>query len=251
MKSQSSSNEQSPVQSSVNIPITERNIELFGGALLLLAGMSQRGWLGKSMSALGASMVFQGGTGVSPIYKLLGVNRAVNNPSAQVSVPHEQGRHVSASITINRPVEEVYAFWRDFSNMPRFMPYLQSVEILGPTRSHWSIKGPAGKIVGWDAEIINEERNVVIGWRSLENPYINHAGSARFKPAAGDRGTEVRVEMEYLPVGGALAIAIANLLGMAPEQQLSESLHRLKQLLETGEIVSNEMTDATRSKSGD
>jgi uncharacterized membrane protein len=252
MKSQSSSSEHSPVQSSVNIPLTERNISMLGGALLVVAGMARRGWLGSSMSALGASMIFQGGTGMSPIYKLLGTNRAVNNQSANVSVPHQQGRHVSTSITINRPVEEVYSFWRDFTNLPRFMPYLESVEILSPTRSHWSVKGPAGRVIGWDAEIINEERNVVIGWRSLENPYINHAGAARFSPAPGDRGTEVRVEMEYLPVGGALAVAIANILGMAPEQQLTESLQRLKQLLEVGEIVKNEKTtDSHQTQLGD
>jgi uncharacterized membrane protein len=209
------------------------------------------GKLGLGLGASGASLLFQGGSGVSPLYKLLGMNRAVHSESAAISVPHQQGRHVSASITINRPVEEVYAFWRDFTNLPTFMPALKSVDIQSDRRSHWVYEGPGGKSLEWDAEIVNEERNVVIGWRSLENSYLHHAGSARFKPAMGGQGTEVRVEMEYLPLGGAVGMALANIMRLSPENQLSESLKRLKQLLETGEISNTDGQSSGRSNTGD
>jgi len=228
------------VETNVNMTGTERNASTIGGTLLLGAALMRRGWMGLGLGALGAALLYQGGTGISHIYKMLNVNRAVNNPTAAVSVPHQQGKHATASITINRPVEEVFAFWRNFHNLPRFMTHLQSVEVQDDTRSQWSIKGPGGTTITWGAEIINVEPNTVIGWRTLENPYVNHAGSVRFKSAPQNQGTEVRVEMEYLPVGGAAGMMVANLLGYSPQQSMMESLRRLKQLLEVGTFSTTE-----------
>jgi uncharacterized membrane protein len=141
------------------------------------------------------------------------------------------------TITINRPPEEVYRFWRDFQNLPRFMSHLESVQVIDEKRSHWVAKAPAGMRVEWDAEIADDRPNQLIAWRSLEGADVDNSGTVRFDRSPGNRGTEVRVEVEYNPPGGALGAGIAKLFGEAPEQQIKGDLRRLKQVLETGEVV--------------
>ncbi|HET9529514.1 MAG TPA: SRPBCC family protein [Blastocatellia bacterium] len=144
--------------------------------------------------------------------------------------------HVKA-ITVNRPVEEVYRFWRDFRNLPRFMSHLESVEVIDERRSHWVAKAPAGATVEWDAEIIEDRPNELIAWRSLEGADVENSGSVRFRRAPGERGTEIRVEMEYTPPGGIIGATVAKLFGREPGQQIKGDIYRFKQVLETGEVV--------------
>jgi uncharacterized membrane protein len=143
---------------------------------------------------------------------------------------------VNKSVVVERPPEEIYRFWRDFRNLTRFMRHLESVEVTSETRSHWVARAPAGMTVEWDAEIVDEAPNRRIAWRSLPGAHIPHAGSVRFEPAPGGRGTVVRVEMEYRPPGGTMASLIARLFGEEPGQQVREDLRRLKQVLEAGEV---------------
>lgn len=138
--------------------------------------------------------------------------------------------------TINRPVDEVYAFWRRFENFPRFMRHLESVETLPNGRSRWRAKGPAGTRVEWQAELIEDRQGEWIAWRSVEGSGIQNSGSVRFSPAPGARGTEVRVQLQYSPPAGSLGRGIAWLFGEEPDQQIHHDLHRFKQLMETGEI---------------
>lgn len=138
--------------------------------------------------------------------------------------------------TINRSVDEVYAFWKRFENFPRFMRHLQSVETLPNGRSHWKAKGPAGTTVEWDAELVEDRHGEWIAWRSIEGSGIRNSGSVRFSPAPGARGTEVRVQLQYAPPAGSLGRGIAWLFGEEPDQQIHHDLHRFKQLMETGEI---------------
>jgi uncharacterized membrane protein len=153
--------------------------------------------------------------------------------------PHGGLDYVNA-ITINRTPEELYRFWRDFRNLPRFMEHLESVEVIDEKRSHWKAKAPAGTTVEWDAEIVEETPNELISWRSLEGSTVENYGTVRFTRAPGDRGTEVRVEVEYNPPAGALGAAIAKLFGEAPEQQIKGDLCRFKQVMETGEVVKSD-----------
>ncbi|HKQ08294.1 MAG TPA: SRPBCC family protein [Blastocatellia bacterium] len=141
------------------------------------------------------------------------------------------------TVTINRAPEEVYRFWRDFENLPRFMSHLESVQVSDQKRSHWVAKAPAGTTVEWDAEIIEDRPNQLIAWRSIEGADVDNSGTVRFDRAPGNRGTEVRVEVEYNPPAGALGAAVAKLFGEAPEQQIKGDLRRLKQVLEAGEVV--------------
>jgi len=139
-------------------------------------------------------------------------------------------------IVINRPVEELYRFWRNLENLPQFMPHLESVDRVTDTLSRWRARGPGGKIVEWNAEIINEVPNQVIGWRSIEGSDVVSAGSVHFDDAGPGRGTHVRVRMQYSPPGGKIGAAVARLLGRDAATEIREDLRRFKQLLETGEV---------------
>ena len=147
---------------------------------------------------------------------------------------------VSKSITVNRPPEEVYQFWRDFENLPRFMYHLESVKVTGEGRSHWAAKGPAGTSVEWDAQTTADEPGRLIAWRSVEGSDVENSGRVRFQRAAGGRGTIIRVELEYTPPGGVLGAGLAMLFGEEPSQQLQDDLRRFKQVIETGEVVRSE-----------
>ena len=154
--------------------------------------------------------------------------------SPVASVHRGEGNRVDDSVTINRPVEELFRFWRNFENLPRFMGHLESVKVLSDRRSHWVVKGPAGTRFEWDAEIHNEKPNELIAWRSL-NGEVNHAGTVLFRPIADGKATEVRVELRYEPPAGALGTAVAKLFGEEPSQQVAEDLRRFKQVMEMSE----------------
>ena len=147
------------------------------------------------------------------------------------------GVHVKEQITIGRPPEELYRFWRDFQNLPRFMEHLQSVQVLDDRRSRWTARAPAGSSVEWTAEITEDRPNELISWRSVENTDVPNSGSVRFLTAPGGRGTEVHVELRYDPPGGKLGALVAKLFGEEPSQQVNGDLRRLKQVIETGEVM--------------
>ncbi len=160
----------------------------------------------------------------------------------------QDARHVTTSITINRTPEEVYRYWRDFHNLPRFMFHLQSVQLTGDGRLHWAARGPAGTTVEWDAEIVQEVPNERIAWRSVQGADVANAGAVRFTPAPGGRGTEVTVELEYATPAGAVGGAFAKIFGEHPLQQAKDDLRRFKQVLETDEVVrSDSSPDGTRT----
>lgn len=149
---------------------------------------------------------------------------------------------VNKSVIINAPAEEVYSFWRDLPNLPRFMRHLESVTWAGEGRSHWVAKAPGGGSVEWDAEITEDRPNQLIAWRSVEGSEVENSGSVRFEQAAGGRGTVVRVEMNYNPPGGAAGALVAKLLGEDPDGQMQVDLRRFKQVIEVGEVVVSDGT---------
>jgi uncharacterized membrane protein len=156
--------------------------------------------------------------------------------------------HFRKSVTVNRPAEQLYAIWRNFEELPRFMNHLISVRSIGERRWHWVAKGPARSQVEWDAEITEERPNQLIAWRSLKGADVDQAGSVRFEPARGNRGTVVRVEIQYRPPAGKLGAKVAKLLGQAPEKQVTVDLLRFKQLAETGEIARTEGQPSGRGR---
>lgn len=148
----------------------------------------------------------------------------------------EQGIHVLSAITVNRPREDVYAFWRDFEHLPLFMSHLESVEVHG-SRSTWRAKGIAEITFQWDAELVADQPNECIAWRSCAGTHVPNQGSVRFLDAPGGRGTEVRVELRYDPPAGKVGAQFAKLFGKEPGQEVAGDLRRFKQVIETGEVL--------------
>ena len=156
---------------------------------------------------------------------------------AQLARPREQGIRVRKAITINRSPEEVYRYWRNFENLPRFMVHLESVRELDQRRSYWRVHAPLGTTVEWTAEIVEDRPNELISWRSAEDAQVPNSGVVRFRPTPDGRGTEVHLELSYDPPAGAVGATIAKLLGREPSVQVDGDLRRFKQVLETGEVV--------------
>ncbi len=148
--------------------------------------------------------------------------------------------HVTKSITVKRPRPEVFSFWRDLGNLPSFMHHVLRVQTGDSLTSHWVVKGPAGTEIEWNAEIVDEEANEFISWRTVQGSEIEHTGSVRFKDAPADRGTEVEVSFGYDAPGGKAGALIAKLFGEEPQQQITDDLRRFKQVMETGEVVLSE-----------
>ena len=188
---------------------------------------------GKQRNRVAAAMAAVAGVTVPDVLESARLSRA-NGAGADEPV------RVKEAITVNKPAQEVFRFWRDFENFPRFMAHLESVRTTSDTLSHWVAKGPAGKSVAWDAEIVEERPGALISWRSLPGADVENSGSVRFVPAPGNRGTEVYVDLSYSPPGGKLGATLAKLFGEEPATQLADDLRRAKQVLETGEVVVSE-----------
>jgi uncharacterized membrane protein len=191
---------------------------------------------GTLLAMVGGDLIYCGTTGYSPLGRALGFMPLEESLGKSASIPYQHGIRVDKSITVDKPLEEVFGYWRNLENLPRFMQHVHSVTTLDDKRSHWIVRGPSSKIVEWDAEIINEESNELIAWRSTPGSDVDCAGSVHFKRAPGGRGTEVQLELQYLPPGGAIGAAFAKLMGENPANQVKEDLRRFKQLMETGEI---------------
>jgi len=221
----------------LNLSVAERWASIVSGGALAALALRQRGALGVVLGLMSWYLTNRGISGHDTLYDRFGVNTAIKTSRQAVSVPHEQGIHVVKSVIIERSPEELYSYWRSFENLPSIMRHLESVKVIDNTRSHWVAKGPAGNKIEWDAEIINEVPNEVIGWRSLNDAEIAHAGSVRFQDV-GNGSTEVKVTLEYVPPAGKLGQVIAQLMGEEPEIQLDDDLHRFKRLVETGTTLS-------------
>jgi uncharacterized membrane protein len=143
---------------------------------------------------------------------------------------------VTETITVNSAPEELYRFWKNLENLPLFMDHLESVSEVNARVSHWVAKAPAGTSVEWDAEIVDDQPERRIGWRTLPGSQVIHEGMVSFEPATAGRGTIVRVDMLYIPPAGKVGVWIARMFGEEPALQVADDLRRLKQLLETGEV---------------
>jgi uncharacterized membrane protein len=233
------------VDDSINVGKTERVISGVAAAAVAVVGL-RRKRLRPLLLPLAGSLLSRAVTGRCAVNRALGRNTARGGRVSPVaSVRRGEGIKVERSVVVNRPVHEVYQFWRNFENLPRFMDHLESVTVLDETRSHWIARAPAGTRVEWDAAIHNEIDNELIAWRSLPGSDINHAGSVHFTPAS-QGGTEVRVVLSYEPPAGKLGAAVAKVLGEEPAQQVEDDLRRFKQVMEALEVQGNSRNPAGR-----
>ena len=224
--------------SAINVGHHERWLSLALGGALATFGIKRGVRDGFVLAAAGGALLYRGVTGYSFLYRTLGIDTSTARPRSAVAVPHGRGVKVEQSVVVNKSPEELYRYWRDFENLPRFMSQLIAVQTAGEKRSHWVIHSIAGAELSWDAEIINEVPNELIAWRTEEGADVDHAGSVRFEPSS--HGTKVKVTLEYRPPAGQIGIGVAKLLGQDPQQVIEQDLRRFKQLMETGEIISVE-----------
>jgi len=211
----------------VNVGDAERWASAIGGGALLVYGMTQRPPSNALLALAGGYLLLRGASGHCFAYQALGVSTA--SPAA--------GKiHIEKHVSINQPIGEVYQFWRNLENLPRFMKHLKEVRTLDAKRSHWVANAPLGASVEWDAAIIMEQTDELIAWRSLPDAQVPNAGTVRFRALPAGRGTEVTVILEYMPPAGAIGAAFAKLFGEEPGQQVEGDLRRLRSVLEAGEI---------------
>ena len=188
-----------------------------GGGALAVMGLARKSWPGAAMAAAGGLMMAGG----------------VKNMRNSKQLPVR----VERSFLVNRPVDEVYAFWRKFENLPKFMRHLKNVSQTSGKESHWEARAPMGMSVAWDAEIVDEQPNGYIVWRSKEGAMVPNMGSVRFdRESEYHGGTRVTVSMEYMPPAGKMGSMLATMFGENPDQQVREDMRRFKQLMETGEV---------------
>jgi uncharacterized membrane protein len=219
----------------VNVGDAERVISAVAGGAIAFAGLRARSVTGLVGAALGGALLYRGLSGNCPAYSALGYDTADHGAPAPGDY-FERGIHVEESMTINRTPWDLYQFWRNFDNLPRFMQHVKFVGVTDDKKSHWVVDGPAGQDVEWDAEIINDEPNALIAWHSLPGATVDNAGSVRFVPGPEGRGTEVRVVIDYIPPAGRFGKLVATVFGKNPTSEIREDLRRFKRLMETGEV---------------
>ena len=221
-----------------NVGSQERWITGGIGAVMALYGLSRPRLTNLLIGAGGALLLQRAVRGHCEMYEALGLS-TVSKDGATPRDYFERGIHVEEAFTVGKAPEELYRFWRKFDNLPRFMKHLESVTVADDKRSHWVALGPAGYRVEWDAEIINDEPNRLIAWRSL-GAEVDNAGSVTFRPAPADLGTEVAVTMDYIPPAGKAGSWVARLFGRDANQLVRADLRNFKRLMETGEIPTTE-----------
>ncbi len=150
-------------------------------------------------------------------------------------VPTARATKIRRSIEINRPPDELYRYWRALDNLPHILSHVDSIKVIDDRVSHWTVKTTmGGPTVEWYAEIINDVENERIGWRSLKDADVDHAGSVQFQPLDNGQWTAVTVALQYVLPGGVIGSTIAKVLGEDPDNLLLQDLQRFKQAMEAG-----------------
>jgi uncharacterized membrane protein len=204
----------------------ERWASLAAATAMMAYAIRRRSVFGFCLAAAAAPLAYRGIVGKWPQF-----GDGLKDGDTRSVLSGAAGIHVRESVRVARPVDEVFDLWRQLENLPRFMAHLESVTDLGGGRSHWVAKGPAGSLVEWDAEIINEVDGKVIGWRSLPGSDVVSAGSVNFSPVnAGE--CELSVHLQYEPPAGRVGATAAMILGREPSQTIRADLRHVKQILE-------------------
>jgi uncharacterized membrane protein len=218
-----------------NVGLAEQIGSLVAGGALFTYGMARGRAIGALSAVAGGALFVHGLSGSSRLYNALGIDTEHGD---DFSHPFNRAVHVRDAIAVNKPIAEVYAFWRNLANLPCFMWDIESVEQLDEKHSRWHAVGPMNKAFFWEAEIVDERPNEKIEWRTIDSESnLEHHGCVCFERAPADRGTIVRIDFRWSPPGGVVGAAAAKLLPQDPARRIHEDLRRFRQLLETGEIA--------------
>jgi uncharacterized membrane protein len=215
---------------SVNVGKAERIASIIAGTLLVYKGIKdQQSKYALPIMITGGLMVFRGATGHSEVYSLAGKKKL---PDTVKNI------NIITKMTVNRPRNEVYAFWRQLSNLPLFMEHLQTVDVLDEKRSHWVAKVP-GNIarIEWDAEIVKEIDGELLGWNSLPHATINNAGKVEFRDADGGAGTELTIIITYRAPFGDVGEGIASWLNPMVKKMIAKDVKNFKRYIEAGDVA--------------
>lgn len=238
-QSEAAARPKGPLGLPANVGRVERLLSNLGGGILLGVGAKRGGVAGLALAGLGSAMLYRGVTGRCHGYAALGITTADDHPGEADSIRAQHGVRIEDAMTVEGSPEALYAYWRNYANLPRFQERIESVTQIGddPKKSRWVMNAPFGQTLTWDAELIEDVPGKVIAWRSLEGSDVDTAGSVRFVAAPGGRGTVVRVNQKFDPPGGKIGVAIASLIGQGPGRLTRDNLRRFKMLMEAGEIA--------------
>ena len=219
-----------------DVPRAERLVSLLGGVGLAAFGLQRRGVAGMLLVAVGGSLIVRGASGRRAVSRYAGLGESdLAGPPATV-LDLSRATQVDLALTVCRPAAEVYAFMRQVGHLPTFLRHVDSVTEVSDQHSRWVGQGAFGANVTWDTEIMVDEPDCRIGWRATADGDLITTGELVLTPAPADRGTVLRVHLDYLPPGGRLAQGVARLFGEAPEQRVREDLRHAKQVMEAGEV---------------
>lgn len=213
------------------------------GGLMAALGLRRGGWLGYGIALAGLGVMQQSFTGKPAIQEWMGLGGDEEG---------QESRAVTAShsVTINRSPEELYKFWRDFSNLTQVLSNIERIDVIDDRHSHWVAKAPGGMHVSWDAEVTDDQENRRIAWRSQAGADVPNWGHVEFRPAPGGRGTEVHAVIRYEPPAGAIGRMIAKMFGREPQEQMRHDLQQFKRIMETGAGSMGGTGGATTGASG-
>lgn len=211
-----------------NVGTIERMLSIALGSYLLYSATKGKYKAIKTIS--GTALLFRGATANCPMYDVLNITTA-SSPS-----PID----ITAVLTVNKPKDEVYEYWRKLDNLPSFMKHLESVTVIDEKRSEWKVRIPGGLgTIDWESEITKDVRGETIEWKSIEHSMIENSGSVTFKDA-GKYGTEVRVEILYRAPAGYIGKGIGELLSPLTESMIKEDIRNFRRIIETGELATIE-----------
>ena len=223
-----------------NVGNAERIVSTVAGGGLIAYGIKRKDWVGALFGLVGGGLALRGATGHCQVYDALDVDTNKNSffekGFSKAKDWFSQKTEVVKSVTINKSAEELYSFWRNFENLPKFMDHLEAVKVIDDKKSEWTAKAPLGYEAHWSATITEDKKNEKIAWRSVEGSEIPNSGKVEFLPTV-DRGTEVKVTIRYQPPAGKLGALASYFLTEEPDTQIAEDLRRFKSLMETGLIM--------------
>lgn len=219
------------------------------GSVLLTVGLRRRSLSGTLLALGGGWLVARGISGSGRPVRALGSMLSEKRARDETGVPADAPA-VKRSITVGAPADELSEYWRDPEQLTRLVGSVADVTDAGEDRHRWEVQPPRGPNVAWETEIVEDRPGELLRWESVEGATIATEGTVRFRPAAGDRGTEVTLELDFDPPGGEIGNAVVQRLGIVPEAIAGNALDRFKSLVETGEIPTLERNPSARG-SGD
>jgi uncharacterized membrane protein len=175
--------------------------------------------------------------GDAPLHTALNVDTdGINEAGLEA---HSGDRLVGRTVTINRPRQELYEFWRDLRNLPHFMENIHGISVSDDNRSHWVVDAPGGRQVEWDSVLTEDQPGTLLAWQSVEGASVRNSGRIEFLDSTNGRGTLVKATIVYDPPGGNLGRLVAKLFEKEPNIQVRRDLRRFKQLMEAGEVATS------------